>query len=73
MRDSVDQLPARNLTAKNLTADNLKDHNLGRCTPRPDRCEVAAVLHQSGAPDGFSLEWMFDRFVDGRAQDVRHT
>ena len=68
MRNPVDHLPV-----KNLKANNLKDLNLGRCTPRPDRCEVAAVLHQSGAPDGFSLEWMFDRFVHGRAQDGRHT
>ena len=53
--------------------DELKDLNLGHRTPRPDRSEVAAVLHQSGAPDGFSMEWMFDRFVERRAQDGTHT
>ncbi|MFT6022987.1 MAG: hypothetical protein ACI9PY_001100 [Ascidiaceihabitans sp.] len=39
-----------------------KDMTRHRCTPRPDRSEIADVAHQFGAADGFSLEWIVDRF-----------
>ncbi len=30
--------------------------------PRPDRSELAEFLRQAPLPDGFGLEWVFDRF-----------
>jgi hypothetical protein len=45
---------------------NLKDQSRDRCTPRttprPDRSEIMDVLYQHGTADGFSLEWLVDRF-----------
>jgi len=29
---------------------------------RPDRSELAELLRQTPLPDGFSLDWVFDRF-----------
>ncbi len=46
---------------KNVLED-LKDENHDRCTPRPDRSEIAEVLYQHGSVEGFSLEWLVDRF-----------
>ncbi|MEP5760100.1 MAG: hypothetical protein ABJ327_12480 [Litoreibacter sp.] len=31
-------------------------------TLKTDRSEFAEVLYQAGTPEGFSLEWVFDRF-----------
>ena len=42
--------------------DHLKDPSHERCTPRPDRSEVADIWLQSGLCDGFSMEWVFDRY-----------
>jgi hypothetical protein len=41
------------------------DHLIGRkrerSAPRPDRSEIADIWLQSGLPEGFSMEWVFDR------------
>ncbi|WP_299140230.1 hypothetical protein [uncultured Tateyamaria sp.] len=42
--------------------DHLKDLNRERCTPRPDRSEVADIWLQSGFTGGFSMEWVLDRY-----------
>ena len=42
--------------------NHLKDLKLERCTPRPDLSEVATASFHSDVPDGFSMEWMLDRF-----------
>ena len=42
---------------------DLKEQPRDRCTPRPDRAEIADVLHQAGWTDGFSMEWIFDRYA----------
>lgn len=47
--------------------DNIKDLHVDRTTPRPDRSEIGDVLHESGASDGFTLEWVFDRYAVGKA------
>jgi hypothetical protein len=44
------------------TIQNLKDQSRDRCTPRPDKSEIVDVLYQHGSADGFSLEWVIDRF-----------
>ncbi len=49
----------------------LKDLNRERCTPRPDRSEVADIWFQSGSPEGFSMEWVFDRYEQTTAQAGR--
>lgn len=49
--------------------DHLKDRNRERCTPRPDRSEVADIWLQSGLPEGFSIEWVFDRYNQSGSQD----
>ena len=41
---------------------NLKEQTRDRCTPRPDRSEIADVLHQAGWTEGFSMEWVLDRY-----------
>lgn len=46
---------------ENVTRD-LKDQSRDRITPRPDRTEIVDVLSQNGTADGFSLEWVVDRF-----------
>jgi hypothetical protein len=50
---------------ENITRDQ-KDQSRDRCTPRtaprPDRSEIVDVLYQYGSADGFSLEWVVDRF-----------
>jgi hypothetical protein len=46
----------------------LKDQTRDRCTPRPDRSEVAAICLQSGLVEGLSMEWVFDRFEQSDAQ-----
>lgn len=43
---------------------DLKDQSRDRITPRPDRTEVMDVLSQNGTADGFSLEWVVDRFPE---------
>lgn len=43
--------------------DVLENRRLGRGVPRPDPAEVADVLCQAALPDGFSMEWMFDRYA----------
>lgn len=48
----------------------LKDQCRDRCTPRPDRSEIVEVLCQHGTAEGFSLEWVVDRFppqIGGRS------
>jgi len=52
--------------------DHLKDRNLNRCTPRPDRTEVADVWLQSGIPEGISMEWVLDRYNESGAQIMGH-
>jgi hypothetical protein len=42
--------------------DQSRDHCTRRTTPRPDRSEIVDVLCQYGPPEGFSLEWVMDRF-----------
>lgn len=42
--------------------DHLKDQNLDRCAPRSDRSDVADIWQQLGVSEGFSIEWIFDRF-----------
>lgn len=44
------------------TVDELKDQSRECRTTRPDRPEVAEILLQSGMPEGFSMEWVFDRY-----------
>lgn len=51
--------------------DHLKDLNRERCTPRPDGPEVAGIWFQSGLSEGFSMEWVFDRFDHTRAATGR--
>ncbi|WP_435138875.1 hypothetical protein [Pseudopelagicola sp. nBUS_19] len=46
---------------ENVTQD-LKDQSRDRTTPRPDRSEIVDVLYQYGTAEGFSLEWVVDRF-----------
>lgn len=46
---------------ENVTRD-LKDQKRDRITPRPDRTEIVDVLCYYGSADGFSLEWVVDRF-----------
>ena len=41
---------------------DLKDLTRDRCTPKPDRSELADLLRQAGAPEGLTMEWIFDRF-----------
>jgi hypothetical protein len=41
---------------------DLKDQSRDRCMPRPDRSEIMDVLCQHGTAEGFSLEWVVDRF-----------
>lgn len=48
--------------------DHLKDRNRERCTARPDRSELADIWLQSGLPEGISMEWMFDRCDQSRAE-----
>lgn len=43
--------------------DPRKDPAQMRCTPRPDRSEVAHASLSSGSADGFSVEWVFDRYA----------
>lgn len=47
----------------------LKDVERDHRTPTPSRSEFAEILQQAVAPEGFSLEWVFDRceYVGGRA------
>lgn len=33
-----------------------------RETPRPDRAELSAAIQSHGAPEGFNLEWICDRY-----------
>ena len=47
------------------------EHSEKRCTPRPDRPELAEVAFHSGASDGLSMEWALDRFNLARTQDRR--
>jgi|GEM_PF-5414169 hypothetical protein len=49
----------------------LKDFASARCTPRPNRPELAEVAFHSGTPDGFSMEWALDRFSSVHTQDGR--
>ena len=42
------------------------DHDLSRSTP--DRSELADMLWQAGTPEGFSLEWVMDRFDQSRGR-----
>lgn len=48
--------------------DHLKDQNLERRTPCLDRSEVAESWLQSATPDGFSMEWVFDRYEQSDPQ-----
>lgn len=41
---------------------NQNDLICERCTPHPDTSQITDVLHAVGAAEGFSLEWIFDRF-----------
>lgn len=43
--------------------DQRTDPTLMRCTPRPDRSEVAHASLLSGPAEGFSVEWVFDRYA----------
>lgn len=45
-----------------LETREMNDARPERCTPRPDRSELADVLHQHGAAEGFSFEWVVDRY-----------
>jgi hypothetical protein len=49
----------------------MKDLNLGRFRQQSDRSEAAYVLQQTGAADGFSMEWMLDRFSEVPSHDGR--
>ncbi|WP_162798422.1 hypothetical protein [Sulfitobacter sp. SK012] len=40
----------------------LKDLTSDRCKLRPDRSELADALNFGGATDGFSMEWIIDRY-----------
>ena len=48
--------------------DHMKDPRPGRNTPSADRSEVAEIWLQSGLPEGFSMEWIFDRYDRANAQ-----
>ncbi|PYG26739.1 hypothetical protein C8N36_12082 [Pelagimonas varians] len=48
--------------------DHLKDQNLDRCTPRLDQSEIAETCLLSGSPEGFSMEWVFDRYDQSSPQ-----
>lgn len=52
--------------------NHLKDPNRERSTPRPDKSEVADIWFQAGLPDGFSMEWVFDRYDRTVAGAGRH-
>jgi hypothetical protein len=42
--------------------DPLRDRYIRKNTPRSDLSETAVAMQQAGAPEGFSMEWIFDRF-----------
>ena len=41
--------------------DHLKDLNRERYTPH-ERSEVAKIWFETGLSEGFSMEWVFDRY-----------
>lgn len=43
--------------------ERMKDLTQFSCAPRPDRAEIATQWLQSGLPEGFSMEWVFDRYL----------
>ena len=42
--------------------DRLKDQSRERRTPCPDRSNVTDICLQSSLPEGFSMEWVLDRY-----------
>lgn len=44
-------------------ADLLKDQTLERCAPCPSQSEIAEMGLHSGLPEGFSMEWVLDRYT----------
>ena len=48
---------------------DLKDPERERSTATPIKSEFAEIIQQAVAADGFSLEWVFDRYehAGGRA------
>lgn len=49
----------------------MKDLNLGLCRQQSDRSEAAYVLQQTGAADGFSMEWVLDQISEVSSHDGR--
>ena len=51
--------------------NQMKDLDFGRSRTQSNRSEAAYVLQQTGAADGFSMEWMLDRITDVPSNEGR--